>query len=85
MDWKERLGQLKTKLEQERDELKLKAHLAKMDAKDEWPGLEGKWETFKEKMAEIELDDVKEEAKEAADKLAEELKEGYAKLKQKIG
>ena len=84
MDWRERLSSLKEKLEQERDELKLKAHLAKMDAK-EWGGMEGKWEAFKAKIGEIDFDDVTEDVAEAAGKLGEELREGYDKLKKKIG
>lgn len=85
MDWKTRLSELKEKLEQERDELRVKAHLAKMDAKDEWGGMEGKWETFKEKFAEIDFDDVTDDVAEAAGRLAEELREGYDKLKGKMG
>ena len=85
MDWKERLEGMKAKLEQERDELRVKAHLAKMDAKDEWGGMEGKWEAFKEKISEMDFDDVTDDVAEAAGKLAEELREGYDKLKQKLG
>lgn len=85
MDWKTRLGELKEKLEQERDELRVKAHLAKMDAKDEFGGMEGKWEAFKEKVSEIDFDDVSDDVAEAAGRLAEELREGYDKLRKKLG
>lgn len=84
MDWKQRLGELKTRLEQERDELRVKAHLAKMDARDEWGGMEGKWAEFKEKLSEIDMDDVSDDVAEAAGRLGEELREGYEKLKKKI-
>ena len=85
MDWKEKLGELKEKLAQERDELRVKAHLAKMDAREELDGMEGKWEAFKEKVSEMEISDVTDEMRETADRLAEELREGYAKLKDRIG
>ena len=85
MDWKEKFNELKSKLETERDELRVKAKLASMDARDELDGLDGKWASLKEKFSEMELSDVTEEAKETAEKLAEELKEGYAKLKERIG
>ena len=85
MDWKEKFNELKSKLETERDELRVKAKLASMDARDELDGLDGKWALLNEKFSEMELSDVTEEAKETAEELAEELKEGYAKLKERIG
>ena len=39
---KENLGELRDKLRQERDELRLKIHLATMEAKEEWEELEEK-------------------------------------------
>lgn len=85
MEWKEKLSGLKEKLEQERDELRVKAHLAKMDAKDEWPAMEEKWEAFKEKVSDLDFDDLTEDMAEAAGRLGEEIREGYEKLKQKLG
>lgn len=85
MEWRAKLNELKTKLETERDELRLKAKLASMEAREELDGMEGKWDAFKAKVSEMELSDVSEEAKATADKLASELKEGYAKLKDRIG
>lgn len=83
-EWKKRLAQLMTKLQQERDDLRLKAHLAKMEAKDEMEHLEGKWKAFKSSLADVDLDEVKEDAWETANNLAAELKEGYSKLKERI-
>ncbi|MGI9625605.1 MAG: hypothetical protein ACR2QM_02105 [Longimicrobiales bacterium] len=85
MDWREKLTDLKAKLEQQRDELRVKGHLAKMDAKDELGDMEGKWDAFKQKMSDIDFDDLAEDAAEAAGKLGEELREGYDKLRGKIG
>lgn len=47
-----KLGELGQRLRQERDELKLKVHLAKMDAKQEWEVAESKWEAFESKFDE---------------------------------
>ena len=85
MEWKERLERIRTRIERERDEIRLKVSLAKMDARDEMAGMERKWETFKARMSEVELSDVTEEVREAADKLAGELREGYDILRAKIG
>lgn len=41
------------KIQQQRDELLLKIHLAKADAKDEWAEAEKKWEHLKAKTPEI--------------------------------
>ena len=40
-EWKERFTELMTRLEQERDELQLKMHLFKKDARDEMAKLDG--------------------------------------------
>ena len=85
MDWREKLAELKEKLEQQRDELRVQGHLAKMDAHDELGGMEEKWESFKTKIAEIDFNDVTDDVAEAAGRLAEELRVGYDKLKDKLG
>ncbi len=81
MDWREKLKTFKEKLEVEREELRLTVKLASMEARDELEVMETKWQAFKEKVAESE---ITEDARETADKLAAELKEGYSKLKDKI-
>ena len=78
----ERLEAIVQKLEQERDELRLKMHLAKADARDEWEKLEERWGDLRGKM-----DAVKEGASEAsgdvkgaASDLAEEIRKGYRNI-----
>ena len=44
MDMKKEFSNLMERLKTERDELKLKAHLASMEAKEEFAGAEEKWE-----------------------------------------
>ncbi len=82
-DTKSSLDNLKASIEQLRDEIKLKAHLGKAEAKDELEQLENKWETF--------LDDCKPLADEAGKTAentgaalslaAEEIKAGYKRLR----
>ena len=82
-DAKSSLDNLKASIEQLRDEIKLKAHLGKAEAKDELEQLENKWEAF--------LDDCKPLADEAGKTAentgaalslaAEEIKAGYKRLR----
>ncbi|NNC90134.1 MAG: hypothetical protein HKN82_16880 [Akkermansiaceae bacterium] len=78
-------------LRQQRDELKLKVHLAGKEAQAEWERLEGRWHEIEER-AEPLTGAVKEAAGEAGDQArkvtgaaidvaAKELKSGYEKLR----
>lgn len=85
-DRKERLQQLITQLEQERDELKMKLGLAKLEAREEWQELEKKMENLRGRMKVLS-----EEAREASgdvgaavDVVAEEIKEGFDRLRKLI-
>lgn len=79
----DQIGKIKTSVEQMMDELKLKAHLGKAEAKDELAQLEKKWDTF--------LADSKPLTDEAANTAAktgaallevgEELKAGFKRLR----
>lgn len=82
----EKLRKLTEQLEQERDELKLKIGLAKLEARDEWQELEGKMDSLRAR-AKV----VREEAREAsgevgaaADVLVDEIKEGFARLRKLV-
>ncbi len=81
-------------LKQQRDELKLKIHLAGREAKDEWERLEKEWEDMQES-----LEPLKEAVEEAASSAGEQaekvkavavevapdkLKNGYEKLRKLI-
>ncbi len=71
------------KLAQTRDELKLKLHLAKADARDEWDELEKKWHHFERRAVGVQREseatakavwgDLKEVVKD--------LQEGYARMR----
>ncbi|MBL8980135.1 MAG: hypothetical protein JNM53_17085 [Gemmatimonadetes bacterium] len=84
--WREKLRQVVADLERERDELKLKLHLAKADGRDEWARLDGK-------LAELRLraDAAGTEAREAMDdvgdaarKLADEIREGFKRVRKTL-
>jgi ElaB/YqjD/DUF883 family membrane-anchored ribosome-binding protein len=73
-------------LSQARDELKLKLHLAKAEAKTEWNKLESTWQRVQEEFqhtksgAEQPLRDMGKAAKT----LLEELRNGYARVREQL-
>jgi predicted component of type VI protein secretion system len=70
-----------------RDELKLKAHLAKADVKDEWNRLENKWQAVEEEIrrtashAKEPLHSLSAQTKE----LVDDLKKGYENIVSRLG
>ena len=76
---------------QQRDELKLKMHLASKDAQDQWEALEQKWGEIKERgepltsAAKEAAGSAGEQAKKvtgaALDLMAREISAGYEKLR----
>jgi len=82
-DTKGQLAKTVERLKQQRDELRLKLHLAKADAKDEWARLERQWEELKPK-----LEAARKEAGKTAGSVGsalsvavEELKKGYERMR----
>lgn len=78
-----RMERVMQKLEEERDELRVKLNLAKMEAREEWEELEKKMDALRGRMKV-----VGEEAKEASGDvgaavgvLADEIKEGFSRLR----
>ncbi len=83
---KERLRKMLAQLEQERDELKVKLGLAKLEAREEWQELEKKMESLRGR-----LKAAGEEAREASgdvgaalDVVADEIKDGFNRLRKLI-
>lgn len=73
-------------LKEQRDELRLQMHLAKADLKEEWEGLERKWEHV-----ESRLDAAGHEAKESAEdvgaalaQVGEEIGQAYKRIKRSL-
>jgi len=83
---KEKLKSILTQLETERDELKLKIGLAKLEAREEWGELEGKLDTLRGRMKVIgaEAKEAGGDVAAAADVLAGEIKEGFSKIRKLI-
>jgi seryl-tRNA synthetase len=82
----ERLRTLLERLEEERDELKVKLNLAKLEAREEWEELEEKIEKLRGR-----LKAVREEAREASgdvgaafEMLVDEVKEGLARIRRRM-
>ena len=82
MTIKQDFENLLDKLQSERDEIKLKLHLASMEAKEEFEAAEKQWGQLKIKAAEI-ADDSVETSEEYIDKakiVGEEIKEAYNRI-----
>lgn len=84
MDWKEQAKQLRSRLEDERHELRRKARRATKDVRDELEGMEVKWKSFVARLSDIEISEVTEDMRETAEGLADELRAGYAKLRDRL-
>ncbi len=69
---------MKEELEQLRDEIKLKMHLASMEAREEWGGLEQKWDDFN---ARAKLEQSGEDIGDALSLLGSELKQAFVRFK----
>lgn len=73
---KDTLEKLLDELRQQRDELKLKLHLAKADARDEFAELEKKFEHLRSKVEAAGAD-----ASDVASNVADELRKGYERIR----
>jgi predicted nucleic acid-binding Zn-ribbon protein len=85
-EWRDRINELMTRLEQERDELQLKMHLAKADARDELAKLDDKMVQLRERASRVD-DEAKEafgDISDAARKLAAEIKEGFERVRKQL-
>ena len=82
MNVNEEFDNLVEKLKTERDEIKVKMHLASMEAKEEFSEAEVKWQQVKVKMAEIADDavDTSEEYIAKAKSVGDELKDTYSRI-----
>ena len=73
-------------LHRERDEIRVKLHLAKSEAQDEWHELEDKWRELRLKAGNVSdvAADVSHDVGAASEILAEEIKLGYARIKKAL-
>lgn len=88
--WREKMNDMMTELQQERDELRLKLHLGKAELKDELAELDTRLDDLRAKAAvwadkaDDQLDDVLDDAREKASGWLGELKEGYQKVRERL-
>ncbi|MEE4163352.1 MAG: hypothetical protein V2I25_12675 [Woeseiaceae bacterium] len=75
------IEKLVEELKQKRDELRVQMHLASKEAKDEWDEIEDKWEDFSRK---ANLEATGEGLGDAMEKLGEELKLGYQRIRKAL-
>jgi hypothetical protein len=81
-----RFERLMQQLETERDELRLKLGLAKLEVKKEWEELDKKMETLRGRMRVLggEAKEASGDVGAALDVLADEVKVGFARIKKML-
>ena len=81
-----RFSQEFEELKQLRDELRVKAHLGRLEAEEKWHELEGRFEDLEAKARQIgrESGEALEDVQAAAKLLAGELREAYQGIKRRI-
>ncbi len=82
-NYKKKIDEIKNEIEQIRDEINLKAHLGKAEAKDELKKLEKKWNSFlaEHKPLADEIENTFEHTGAALAAVADELKAGYKRIR----
>ncbi|HEY7682219.1 MAG TPA: hypothetical protein VH879_06215 [Gemmatimonadales bacterium] len=85
-DWRARWAQTLSDLERERDELKLKIHLAKAEGRDELARLDEKISDLRQRTdaAGVEAKDAMGNVGEAAKKLVAEIKAGFDRVRKTL-
>ena len=83
MELRDEMKKLEDALLQQRDELRVKLHLAKADARDEWEELERKWADVQSKLEQAKkvAGESSEGVEAAAKLLGEELLKGYERIR----
>lgn len=73
-------------LERERDELRVRLHLAKAEARDEWDRLDARLDELRTKLDRVgdEAGEVFEDVGEAAKLLGDEIKTGFERLRRML-
>jgi SMC interacting uncharacterized protein involved in chromosome segregation len=83
MTLRERLEQELEDLRTTRDELRVRVHLGKMDAQEQWEQVEKQWQHVESKLKVVGEAgrEIAEDVGEATNIAIEEIKEGYLKLR----
>ncbi|HBP89028.1 MAG TPA: hypothetical protein PKK23_12855 [Nitrospirales bacterium] len=82
----EQLQKIADDLKRQRDELHVKLHLAKADARDEWAKLETRWEEVRTKMEAVrkEAGHTTEAVGSGLSLVLDELKKGYDNIRKTL-
>jgi len=77
------LQELLQRLEEERDELKVKFGLAKLEAREEWQELEGKLDGLRGRIKRLkeEADESSDDIGEAVELLGDEIRQGFSRIR----
>jgi SMC interacting uncharacterized protein involved in chromosome segregation len=77
------LDRMVAELQTQRDELRVRLHLAKAEAKEEWEKLEKKWDHLRGRLEVVgrEAKDASKDVLTATRLLAREIKEGYDRVR----
>jgi hypothetical protein len=83
---REEITRLVSDLEEQRDALRVKLHLLKADARDQWTELEKKLAHLRARAAVVgrEAEDAAGGVKDALGLVADEIKKGYARIRRLI-
>jgi len=73
-------------LRQQRDVIMVQLHLAKAEVRDEWDELEQQWEHLRAKAKSVghEAQNASQDVFQAAKLLAEEIKQGYERIRKQL-
>ena len=84
--YRDELQRLIEQLQVERDQIRLRLHLARAELRDEWDKTERQWDGFRQKSDRVlmELDQTGVEVKATLKQLGEELKEGYRRIRRQL-
>jgi len=82
----ERLDDMLRRLEQERDELRVRLHLGKAEAKEEWDKLDARIGELRARLdrAGSEAGDAADEVAAAARRLGEEIRTGFDRIRRAL-
>lgn len=82
----DRLQEMLERLEQERDELRVRMHLGKAEAREEWEKLDARIAEFRARFdkAGIEAGDVMDDIGAAAKLLGDEVRDGLARIRRML-
>lgn len=82
-DQETRLNKMVERLRQERDELRVRAHLLKAELRDEWDEVEGKWEHVESRLEHLAKNakDSGEDIGAALSQVGEEIARAYRRMR----